>query len=581
MPAAAPAGLDEDVLEFYAMMLSQLQEELAKVEQAIQESRKSRGAAPFDFSAKLPPVSEALVEELGLPAIVKEFLFRKAAESAAGSAPRDLPTERSQPAPRRVSPPPAPVEEPKHEEPAAVESAVATSEPRDLPKPTHEHHHVVEEPQHAAVEGEQPASSSDAVTAATISEQPAVESTPQPSPPVDAAPAEVAPAPVASAPEQQPPQEPTSASVVPPPAPAAAPASNYHARITAMYQKYQPEKISQVDNILLKYKGAEEDLMQALIHKYGPEPGTEEEQAHHQDAVEEEAAAVQHDPAYYRAQIEKIYTKFCPEKLNSIDALMKKYENSEAQLFEAVVTKYGPPPSEEEYVALRVALASTAAPTAVTAAPVAPAPTPAPPAADPLEQPRCGQVLNLGRKGFMQSFKSVYAVARPEGFFWFKDKAQYEQQVQAGAGSKPVSGPTMGGPTQGNKAPNGFQPIDWLPWFTLTTNSRGSRFKTPMGCLPKVTQEMHSKMKSADVKKIYWGLQFVDGDNSNEILVIGVDTPAERDAWIKYCTAFVPLSLPFGCEDMAGIPVGRPVPTHKKEVMGGEAPGSPNNTNRR
>ena len=57
------------------------------------------------------------------------------------------------------------------------------------------------------------------------------------------------------------------------PSPQAAPAAvDYRTRITAMYAKYQPEKVAQVDAMLEKYKGAEDQLMQALVTKYGPEP---------------------------------------------------------------------------------------------------------------------------------------------------------------------------------------------------------------------------------------------------------------------------------------------------------------------
>ena len=57
-----------------------------------------------------------------------------------------------------------------------------------------------------------------------------------------------------------------------PQAPASAPSADYRTRITALYAWYQPEKLAQVDDMLEKYKGAEDEMMQALVTKYGPEP---------------------------------------------------------------------------------------------------------------------------------------------------------------------------------------------------------------------------------------------------------------------------------------------------------------------
>nr|CCA26978.1 conserved hypothetical protein [Albugo laibachii Nc14] len=44
-------------------------------------------------------------------------------------------------------------------------------------------------------------------------------------------------------------------------------------RLTAFYEKYNPEKVKEVDEVLSKYKGKENQLFNALVRKYGPEPG--------------------------------------------------------------------------------------------------------------------------------------------------------------------------------------------------------------------------------------------------------------------------------------------------------------------
>jgi density-regulated protein len=71
--------------------------------------------------------------------------------------------------------------------------------------------------------------------------------------------------------------------VAPAPAPAtAAPAAStalrppapwtIEQRLTAFYQKYVPDKISNIPDLLIKYANKEENLFKALVAKYGPEP---------------------------------------------------------------------------------------------------------------------------------------------------------------------------------------------------------------------------------------------------------------------------------------------------------------------
>ena len=43
-------------------------------------------------------------------------------------------------------------------------------------------------------------------------------------------------------------------------------------RLLAFYTKYRPEKLLEVDDILKRYSGREEELFAALVKKYGPEP---------------------------------------------------------------------------------------------------------------------------------------------------------------------------------------------------------------------------------------------------------------------------------------------------------------------
>ena len=46
----------------------------------------------------------------------------------------------------------------------------------------------------------------------------------------------------------------------------------WRARVEQMYRTYNPEKLHEVDTILVHCKGKEHSLMRSLIKKYGPEP---------------------------------------------------------------------------------------------------------------------------------------------------------------------------------------------------------------------------------------------------------------------------------------------------------------------
>ena len=63
-------------------------------------------------------------------------------------------------------------------------------------------------------------------------------------------------------------------------------------RLTAFYEKYVPEKVETVPSLLEKYAGKEENLFNALVKKYGPEPNDpyySESEDENEDDEEEES----------------------------------------------------------------------------------------------------------------------------------------------------------------------------------------------------------------------------------------------------------------------------------------------------
>ena len=102
------------------------------------------------------------------------------------------------------------------------------------------------------------------------------------------------------------------------------------ARVIAFYKKYAPEKISKVvDDVTWAnvYVGREDELMEALVAKYGPEPPV-------------------NVGGKYRDRIVAIYQKYAPEKMERLDdpTWWDKYAEREESLMLALVAKYGPEP---------------------------------------------------------------------------------------------------------------------------------------------------------------------------------------------------------------------------------------------
>jgi len=52
------------------------------------------------------------------------------------------------------------------------------------------------------------------------------------------------------------------------------------------------------------------------------------------------------EPWTTRERLAAFYTKYMPEKLEGIDAILEKYEGKEDKLFQALVKKYGPEPED-------------------------------------------------------------------------------------------------------------------------------------------------------------------------------------------------------------------------------------------
>ena len=99
-------------------------------------------------------------------------------------------------------------------------------------------------------------------------------------------------------------------------------------RLYRIYSKHAPEKLPQVRDILEKYEGFEEDLLDQLDEKY--------DNVAAEDLFE--------DPKklqMYREKLEDIYRRHnVLDKLDQIDVILKKYRGHEKNLFEQLAVKY-------------------------------------------------------------------------------------------------------------------------------------------------------------------------------------------------------------------------------------------------
>ncbi|CUG93171.1 Hypothetical protein, putative [Bodo saltans] len=150
-----------------------------------------------------------------------------------------------------------------------------------------------------------------------------------------------------ASPTPQPSPSRQSALASPPTSPAASPGADttdIRRRIEAMYDQYAPDKKHTIDANMERYKGQEAALMEALVKKYGPEPSSS-------SGAGGAAAAAGSSSNPYRSRLERFMQQYNPEKLSTIDKILDAYKGREQEMFEALVKKYGPEPSESSVTA--------------------------------------------------------------------------------------------------------------------------------------------------------------------------------------------------------------------------------------
>lgn len=120
----------------------------------------------------------------------------------------------------------------------------------------------------------------------------------------------------------------------------------WRSRFIAFYEKYSPDRIPFIDPTLIQHPGREAILMKALVRKYGPEPGHEDEYegAMNEVADRREASQSQRDVGAFRERVIAIIRHYKPSKLGLVDKYMEKYAGQEEELIQFLINKFGPEP---------------------------------------------------------------------------------------------------------------------------------------------------------------------------------------------------------------------------------------------
>ncbi|OWZ02964.1 hypothetical protein PHMEG_00025386 [Phytophthora megakarya] len=129
--------------------------------------------------------------------------------------------------------------------------------------------------------------------------------------------------------------------------------SPHRERLTRFYQKYNADKLHEIDGVLERFKGREAQLFSALVKKYGPEPTADEEfeaaeeEEEEEDEVEDVAEPEEAKDFHYQRLL-AFYHKYNPEKVGDVPQVLAKYKGKESKLFDALVKKYGPEPGDSD-----------------------------------------------------------------------------------------------------------------------------------------------------------------------------------------------------------------------------------------
>jgi hypothetical protein len=160
-------------------------------------------------------------------------------------------------------------------------------------------------------------------------------------------------------------------------------------RTAAILAKYDPSEVQRAPEIVQRNRGQEQELLEALVKRYGPEPtplrirtpsvmtprgggGASDESPRlaSPPSVPSESQRTPNfsEPDSFRERLVAFYKRYNPGKLNSIDAVMQKYQGHESFLMEQLVQRYGPEPGGDASPTSRATVEPAASTTSSTTA---------------------------------------------------------------------------------------------------------------------------------------------------------------------------------------------------------------------
>ncbi|CUG90344.1 Hypothetical protein, putative [Bodo saltans] len=122
---------------------------------------------------------------------------------------------------------------------------------------------------------------------------------------------------------------------------------NIRERLVRFYTFYAPEKLADVDQLLPRIVGLEEETFLKLVEKYGPEPRIQSaaaEEPNSSDINPTDEAISFPARAGTRERLIRFYEHYAPAKLDDVDRLLPMFAGIEDETFVKLVVKYGPEP---------------------------------------------------------------------------------------------------------------------------------------------------------------------------------------------------------------------------------------------
>jgi len=113
----------------------------------------------------------------------------------------------------------------------------------------------------------------------------------------------------------------------------------YRASLLEFYREYKPEKVDEVDNILIKYKGKIENLFTRVDAEENMSGEGLDTIISHDSPVLPECSPEQLE--VFRTRLTTFYRVHNPEKIKNVDKLLEKFRGKEVELFKRIEDAYG------------------------------------------------------------------------------------------------------------------------------------------------------------------------------------------------------------------------------------------------